>query len=582
MVQSNDIWFVTNWFDPKSNHNELYSTNISNDSKDDKDIVVYVDGYIVPRISVFEEYRNIPQENLIKIFYRKFGLDFIHYIKGVFVLIIFENNNFFIFNDRHSIKKYFIYEEANIFFISNSLRTISDNFSFSLDRTNVAIFSLISHFLVGQTMFKNVTACRPAECVAFDSGRMKRFYYWHPRDIIKKRKIEKRTFSSYAWQWKQIINGYLVCLNPKGISLTLTGGNDSRMVLAALLSIKSKFHTFTFGNPHSYDGEIVQEIKNKAKIPHSYYVVENPTSEWFRMRVKDILSFGNSLVNIHRAHRYEAVTTEKNSHPETEILFTGLVGGEYLKEPAYNNITIPVLFKNLGTFRNETECCGLIARMLQEKGLDTSKIDVQSVYKRLQAFLDHGKGLNEAEKKFVYTYLFYGCAHHTQDANVFGHHIRYVVNPFMDIDFLELIAGYKKWYVNRKQRFFHKAFHSELLVGITDNLAPELSVIPYAKKGKYTANDLLKKKGKYILKRLAGLISRGGNSYPPNFPMGSWLYDFCDIQMAKLNKELLELYDLNMLKRELESVKKKSNEENWHIVTNPININLNYEYYQKI
>jgi hypothetical protein len=572
------IWYITNLSTGK---NRSFRTNLDNAACSGKQVTVFIDGYIIPRMQIFKEYKNTLPESMVKALYNKWGVDFIHYIKGVFVIIIFEEDKFIVLNDRHCLKRYFVYEKDNTFYISNSLKTISDHVSLPLDKENVAVFSLLSHFINGRTMFKHVASCQPAGIIEIKSNRLSHSSYWHPKDIITNRRIINKGVSDYAQQWKQIINGYITYLKPKAISLTLTGGNDSRMVLAALLSIQSKFHSFTFGNPHSYDGEIVQEVKNKAKIPHSFYVVENPTSEWLQMCVKDIVSFGNSLVNIHRAHRYDAVATEKAGHPETEMLFTGLVGGEYLKEPAYNNITIPVLFENLGTLRDETDRCDMIVRMLQEKGLDTSKIDVQSVYKRLQAFLDHGKGLNEAEKKFVYTYLFYGCAHHTQDANVFGHHIRYVVNPFMDIDFLELIAGYKKWYVNRKQRFFHKAFHSELLVGITDNLAPELSDVLYAKKGKYTANDLLNNKGKYLLKRLSRFIDNEGNSYPPNFPMGLWLYDFCDIQMAKLNEELLELYDLNILKRQLEIVKNKTNEENWQIVTNPININLNYEYFQK-
>lgn len=570
------IWHISN---PSVSEN--YITNIGDSVNTGKDISIFIDGYIVPRVRIFEEYKNSSQKDMVKTLYKKFGLDLIHYIKGVFVLIIFDANKFFIFNDRHSVKKYFIYEKNENFFISNSLKIISDNFSLSLDKENVALFSLISHFINGHTLFKNVTTGRPAEIIEFDAGQLNRSYYWQPRNILKNRKIKKRIVSDYAQQWKRVINGYLTYLKPKAISLTLTGGNDSRMVLSALLSINSKFHAFTFGNPRSNDGVISEAIRHSANISHSNYFTENATSEWFRIHAEHIISFGNSLVNIHRAHRNDAAAAEINSHPETEMLFTGLVGGEYLKEPGYNNLTIPVLFESFLMVMSESDRLKIIENMLQEKGVRINNVDIQAIIKRIQEFLDYGNGLSEAEKKFVYTYLFYGCSHHTQDSNVFGHHIRYVVNPFMDIDFLELIAGYEKWYLNRKPSFFHKAFHSSLLVGITDYLAPELSVIPYAKKGAYSANELLNHKFKYIFKRLSHFIRKDGNQYPPNFPMGPWLYAFCVNELSKLNDELVELYDFKMLKRQLESVKAKTNEESWHIVTNPINVNLNYEYYKK-
>ena len=571
-------WYITN---RTIDNSCAYSTNLDISLRSDSQISVFIDGYIIPRKQIFEEYKDILPEDMVKRLYKKYGRDFINFVKGVFVIIMFENDKFCIFNDRHSLKKYFVYKKDDIFFISNSLNSISDNVSLSLDKENVAIFSLVSHFISGQMLFKHVVACQPAGCIEFEAGQLRQSFYWHPKDIILSRKINNRKISDYAQEWKQIINGYITYLNPKGISLTLTGGNDSRMVLAALLSLDLTFHTFAFGNPQSNDCVIAEEIRHTAKISHSNYFVENPTCEWFQMCAKEIMSFGNSLVNIHRAHRKDSIAAEINDHPESEMIFTGLVGGEYLKEPAYNNITIPVLFDKLRTLNNKSERLHLIEEKLKEKGVFIDKVDIQSVLVRIQEFLDHANGLTEAERKFVYTYLFYGCSHHTQDSTVFDHYVRYVVNPFMDIDFLELIAGYKKWYLNRKQWFFHKAFHSELLVGITDILASGLSEVPYAKKGEFSANDLLRHKTKYIIKRLSHYIRKDKNSYPPNFPMGQWLNDYCDVEFSKLNDEILELFDLKTLKEKMKSLRNVINEEGWHIMTNPINISLNYEYYKK-
>lgn len=571
------IWHITN---QSVGSNSLYSTNLHNPVHAGDKVSVFIDGYIIPRLNVFDEYRHISPESMIKILYRKVGFDCIHYVKGVFVLIIFQDDKFFIFNDRHSIKKYFIFENNDYFYISNSLKKVSKNCNLSIDKESAAVFSLISHFINGDTLFRNLSVCQPAEIVKYESEKLRRSFFWHPKKILINRRAGRQPLSNYALSWKRLISSYISYLKPKDISLTLTGGNDSRMVMAALLSLNAGFHTFSFGNPLSYDCVVSKEIVENLDLLHNNYFVEEPTCKWFYGNARDIVRFGNSLVNIHRAHRNDAIIREKSSFPKTEMLFTGLVGGEYLKEPDYDDIAISHLFKKIMNVGFEPQ---ILKNMLSEKGIIIKNVNIRRVFEKIFEFIAHAEGLTKTEKKFVYTYLFYGCSHHTQDSNVFGNQIKYVVNPFMDIDFLEIIAGYEKWYLNRRFPFFlNKAFHSELLVGITDFLSPELSNIPYAKKGKYTANDLLNNKGKYIFKRLSYFINQDRGRYPPNFPMGYWLYVFCknELEKLKLNAELSEIYNLNMIDKQLENIKNQTNEESWHILTNPINVNLNYEYYK--
>ncbi len=160
---------------------------------------------------------------------------------------------------------------------------------------------------------------------------------------------------------------------------------------------------------------------------------------------------------------------------------------------------------------------------------------------------------------------------------MFSNYIRYIVNPYMDIDFLEYLSQYRGWYINKKTNIFDALFQSEFLVGITDYLAPELSNIPYAKRGKYNADDLLRHKIRYFYRRLSYFLNLKKSKYPSNFPMGVWLYKYCKHEIKHLAKELLPLFNIQRLSLELEEIKVRTNEESWHKITNPININLNAE-----
>lgn len=573
------IWYFTNEkIHAGQNENNFY-TNLLDDPNHCKNIQIHIDGYVVPRSEYFNQYKELSQINLVKSLFIKHGKAFTNYIKGIFSVIIISENKFFIASDQHSIKSCFIYKNNDVFFISNSLKVISEYQKLNIDYENAAIFSLLSHYIDGQTLFKNVSSCKPGQIIEFDGKTLLTEFYWDPIYIIKSRFIKKSSVRYYSVKWQNIISNYINYLNPKGISITLTGGNDSRMVLSALLSLKKPFHAFTFGNPNSYDGVIAGKIKENFPDNYSNYFTY-PTADWFENHANKVVEYGNSLINIHRAHRNDALEREKIIYPESEMIFTGLVGGEYLKEPNYDNIVLPVLFKQLLSISNESEALLIIKKQLELKGIITNSLELPIVYKRIKNFLDKGKDLNEKEIKFLFIYLFYGCAHHNQDSNVFGNHIKYVINPFMDIDFLEIIANNEKWYLNKKQNIIDRLFHSELIVSVTDFLYPDISGIPYAKKGKYTANDLLRNKIKYILKRTSYFIYKDKDKFPANFPMGDWLFEFCEKKINNLSRELQPLFDLEFLKNQLTNNKGNVTEESWHIFTNPVNISMNCEFFK--
>ena len=63
--------------------------------------------------------------------------------------------------------------------------------------------------------------------------------------------------------------------------------------------------------------------------------------------------------------------------------------------------------------------------------------------------------------------------------------------------------------------------------------------------------------------------------------MGKWLYHFSKEKINNLNDEIASLYDSTFLLEQLEKVKTESREESWHIITNPVNLDMIYEFYKK-
>lgn len=574
-------FYITNFPQFLKDPKDAFDTNLIDKDNFIKDeILFHIDGYIIPRMQIFDEYKNKSQYELLSDLYKRHGDKFINYIKGIFIILIIENDKFFLYNDRHSIKKVFIYSEEDYFYISNDLKKTSKNFSLTLDKENAATFCLLNHFLTGHTLFNKTTCSGPAEVLKFSDHKLSTSIYWNPQELFDLKEVAGQRDRDFSYFWDCLIKGYIEYLKPREVSITLTGGNDSRMVLAPILNNKYSLHGFSFGNPQSFDCEIAKKVAFTYNIRYQNYFVSSPGKEWLLDQSMKLIDIGNTLINLHRAHRNDALEKEVTSNPDIEMIFSGLMGGEYLKEPDYDDIVLPKLYQKLFAIRKKDKSIRIIKEQLWEKGINAERIDSEVVFEKIMSFLERNFNSNPQKRKFILTYYHYGCSHHSQDASIFNFHGKHGVNPFMDIDFLERISASSIWYVNTRKNPFRKFFHSKLYVQTTHDLAPGLSRIPYAKRGQYTANDLLNHPITYLYKRSRYLFVKEKKKYPPNFPMGNWLYDFSKEQIERLHPVVVELFMKDILIDNLENTKKKTTEGQWLPVTNPINLSMYLKAYE--
>ena len=546
--------------------------------KDNGNVNILIDGYVLPRRDCFDQFSHLEQYPLIEKLFLNFGTAFIDYIKGAFNILIIDSDRFYIFNDRHSIKKFFIYRNENQFLISNSLKTITDNCAVSINRENIALFCLMEHFIDGMTLYDDVSYSKPASKVTFD-GNLDIDNYWQCDTLLTLGTVSY-PFDYIAKKWRDIINSYVLFLKPKDITMTLTGGNDSRMILSALLNLGIDINTFTFGNPKSNDGVIAEKIAEELKINYNNHYVRNPTPEWFNEQAKLITQFGNSLINIHRAHRLSAVKDEIKKNPDVEMIFGGFMGGDYIKGIIYDDY---ITAKLLRLYESSSENIKkIVIKTLKEKSVNIDNIDLDKIVKTIQnqPFIYKNKKI---EREFSYVANVIGAVHDTQDITVFGSQVKYTVNPYMDIDFLKILFSTKYSMMNNNnssknqlKRFMQPRLQCEVL----NRLAPELSDIRFAKKGSYSVNDFLGNKLIYLAKR-AYRYKLYKSNYPPNFPYGSWIKKFCEEQLRNLEPIISDIFKINDLEKKLSSNNHPSDEGYWHLYTNIINLDMITKYYKR-
>jgi len=539
-----------------------------------KDCKVIVDGYALPRNQYFDEDRNI--KKYILNIYKKYGDSFINRVKGVFNIIIIDNNTIKIFNDRNSVKRFFYYSNDTNIICSNSIKVIANTVSAEISIEKMALFSIMEHFVEGNTMYEKIFYSTPATFLKINEDSFIQKCFWNPSQLLEGNR--NKSISDIKDTFVQSIKNQINYQNLKNISTTLTGGNDSRMIYSILKSFNIKLNSFSYGNPESLDCVIAKQISSIHLTNYNNYYVCSNLKSWFQQMSNHIISFGCSMINIHRAHRLDAMIKEQSKN-NPDAIVTGLMGGEYIKGVAYDDYIIPKIVRLYE--ENNCELTRLILiNILEEKKIRTENIDVDKLLGLIKSFHFFNEK-NKKRREFLYAFNIYSSSHHAQDSQVISHVNNIVINPFMDVDNLEVLSKSIFFSANlSKNGIYNKVYSSTLQVKIAHDLTPELSNIPYAKKGLYTAKLYL---GNPIIDIFNRFKNRKiQNKYPANFPYSTWIKEFCIEKMENINSCVNRCFDIHAIENEIEKdTFNISSEKSWHLVTNPINLHLYIEQIRK-
>ena len=233
-----------------------------------KNIQVYLEGNVVCRLSTNEKYQSLFNHELIDKLFNDFGLKFINYVKGNFVIILIFKKQALIFNDQLGIGKFFFEKSEKIYRASNNIEILLKESNSIINLNSFYSYLITNYYLDGFTLFKDIFYSKPSTLLV--SGKInKDIKYWNHNQLIV-RKSNSSLSSDFTETVRRVFDQYIDIFNPRNIHLTLTGGIDSRFVLASLLKLKDKITCLTYGNKKSNDQIKSSIICNKLE---SFYDV---------------------------------------------------------------------------------------------------------------------------------------------------------------------------------------------------------------------------------------------------------------------------------------------------------------------
>lgn len=207
--------------------------------------------------------------------YEEFGETFLNELHGVFVLAIWDakTRRLLVANDRFGLwPVYFAEHESRLLFAPEVKGVLADSsFPRVVNDTAVADFFHFGHLLGAETFFDGIELLPPASILVWQDGRSTLKHYWDlglPEEYLGQ--PEPDLVDRLAHLTRQAVERRLDDSSDCRIGLLLSGGMDTRTLVAAIDRTKFKYPTFVFGTPNGEDARYARQVADLIGNPHHF------------------------------------------------------------------------------------------------------------------------------------------------------------------------------------------------------------------------------------------------------------------------------------------------------------------------
>jgi hypothetical protein len=544
-------------------HNFYYYTNNSERDfqlHEQNGEILIVEGYIINRL-----HKESSIGKILNCHLQHEKNDFIRRnFKGSYNLILIKKSNVTIISDTFAARKYFYLVSDSIFFASNDLYTCSRVSNKEINYAAITAYSIYNHFIRGDTVLKEIKVIRPGEQLEYNSGLKVHESANSFTNLIKSNFRYEKTNELYVYG-REVIASLIEQIAPKQIYAPLTGGLDSRFIVANLLD-RENLVCYGFGHPESGDSIYARQIAKSVEIPFVNTYIP-PSARWFKQKVEEIISQGNGLVSMHRAHRVDSFN--KLQIQADDMIISGVMGGELIRN-FYNDGLIVTEAASL-QLRNR-----LNAKMLNEiarkNHLLRNKHLIDNLYKYVSEVAWTGNKVKYNVERLTYELL--AGDHHSQDQYILFNHTPYFIALFLDVDIISFLL-FNNHIAYDKGRYSLPLFSGQrLLAQVICQINTDMCRFNLFKKGPYSPQELLSlPTWLFIAKRVARMRKR--ERFKANYEVGVWMKQFLHeyFNQTNFHSAIEDIYDIDSLRIGLDSESHGRNEQHWRPYTNIVQIN---------
>jgi asparagine synthase (glutamine-hydrolysing) len=205
--------------------------------------------------------------------YEEQGEKFFGGLNGLFsgLLIDQRRDKVFLFNDRFGMERIYWHETADAFYFATEakalLRILPELRAF--DGEGVAQYLGVGCPIGCRSLFRGVQMLPGGALWTFENGKCRREKYFSPDDWESQPALPAEDFESrFQETFKSILPGYFE--SASRIGLALTGGFDTRMIMACRPGTQAKPVCYTFAGAHgkTLDDKIAMRVAAASGLEH--------------------------------------------------------------------------------------------------------------------------------------------------------------------------------------------------------------------------------------------------------------------------------------------------------------------------
>ena len=265
--------------------------------------------------------------------YEEEGDRFFEKLNGLFsgLLIDKRQAKAFLFNDRYGLERLYWHEtEDAVFFASEAkalLRVLPDLRAF--DREGVAQFLAFGCTLGQRTLFQGVQLLPGGSVWSFQNGKCQKRKYFSPKSWEFQPILSAEAFvAEFQETFQRILPRYFESESRTGISLT--GGQDSRMIMACLPKVGEKpvCYTFSGENRDTLDAVLAAQIADVCGLEHRILRIGRDFFSDFKSHVDRTVYITDGSLGSLGAHE---IYLNNQARALSPVRVTGVFGGEILR-----------------------------------------------------------------------------------------------------------------------------------------------------------------------------------------------------------------------------------------------------------
>jgi asparagine synthase (glutamine-hydrolysing) len=237
-----------------------------------------------------------------------------------------------LFNDRYGMHRIYYHQSADAFYFAaeaKAILAIQPQLR-RMDARGLGEFVSCGAVLEGRTLFEGIHILPPASAWVFRSGALERKRsYFHPREWEDLETLDpESSFRDLRETFTRNLPRYFA--GRERIAMSLTGGLDSRIILACRESSPGSLPGYTFGSMfhENQDVRVARRVSEVCEQPHQILTAGEEFLSQFARYAERAVYLTDGCVDVSRA---PDLYLNERARQIAPIRMTGLYGGEILR-----------------------------------------------------------------------------------------------------------------------------------------------------------------------------------------------------------------------------------------------------------